>query len=176
MVSFRVPQAQVAAQARIISQSAGTDTPPPGADLQARQQVFAAYKSQLLGPAARPVPASQAAASTVITEAGESAAAAQPGSSVVVVQDYEHLPITKVSISSAAELARLRADPNVLSVEAIGIVRAASLDGWEHIGVPAVTASGYTGSGTVVIVDSGRLTRAEASVLLVCHNASTLMC
>jgi hypothetical protein len=75
-----------------------------------------------------------------------------------VLEDFSHLPITFVSISSADELARLRANPDVLNVEPNKVAYPAALsDALQHIGQPAVQAQGYLGRGTVVVIDSGRL-------------------
>jgi hypothetical protein len=65
------------------------------------------------------------------------------------------MPITLVSISSAAELARLRANPYVASVSADGIVRTMAMNGLDLIGQPAAQQRGYVGSGSVVTIDTG---------------------
>lgn len=80
----------------------------------------------------------------------------EPLASVEVLEDYSHLPITFVSISSAEELARLRAHPDVVNVEPNQVAFTATLsDALQHIGQPAVQAQGYLGRGTVVVMDTG---------------------
>jgi hypothetical protein len=111
--------------------------------------VYNAVKSQVLSAVARPTSAA------ITDEAG----AAQSVPSVRVLQDYSHLPVTFVSISSAADLARLRAHPNVVSVRANGLVRPVSQVAWEHVGQPAVLAAGWRGTGTVAVIDTGEQAR-----------------
>ena len=138
-------------QAEIIAQSAGAAVPSPEAESLARQQVYGAIKARVLGAAAAPSSAG------VTEEAGVASAQQQQAGTVQVLKDYSHMPITFASISSAAELARLRAHPDVASVVANGIARPMVMAGLELIGQPAVVQQGYTGSGgTVVVIDSGK--------------------
>jgi hypothetical protein len=149
LVSFRVPEQQIEVQASAVATSAGPELPARQAADIARRQVYAAVKSSVLGATT----ATATSTDAVVTEAG----AAQPQPSLAVVTDYSHMPITLVSISSAAELARLRANPYVASVSADGIVRTMAMNGLDLIGQPAAQQLGYVGSGTVVTVDTGAL-------------------
>jgi len=149
LITFRAPEEQVVARARIISQSAGATLPQTQIENKARRAVYSGIKARVLGPAA------QATSAAVIEEAGAASPQQQQGS-VQIITDYHFMPITYVSISSAAELERLRSNPDVLSVMANGIVRPMSMNaGLSMIGQPAVIQQGLTGDGIVVVVDTG---------------------
>lgn len=151
LVTFRAPEERVVARARIISQSAGTAIPQTQIDNIARREVYTGIKSRVLSTAA------QATSGTVIEEAGAASQQQQQQGGVQVITDYDYMPITYVSISSAADLERLRSNPDVLSVMANGVVRPMSLkSGLNMIGQPAVIQQGLTGAGTVVVVDTGK--------------------
>jgi len=150
LITFRAPEERVAARARVISQSAGITIPQTQIDNIARREVYKGIKSKVLSAAA------QATSATVIEEAGAASQQQQLGG-VQVITDYDYMPVTYVSISSAAELERLRSNPDVLSVMANGVVRTMSLNsGLSMIGQPAVIQQGLTGAGTVVVVDTGK--------------------
>jgi hypothetical protein len=145
LVSFAVSEQEITAQAAAIS-TASVDITPEQATSKARLDVYNAVKSQVLGALARPT-------STSITdEAGTVQAVGPTASSVQVIKDYGHLPVAFVRITSASDLAQLRAHPNVASVTANGRVGDLAL---EHVGQPAVVAAGWRGSGAVAVVDTG---------------------
>jgi len=155
LITFRAPEERVTARAGIISQSAGTTIPQTQIDNIARREVYKGIKSKVLRAAA------QATSATVIEEAGAASQQQQQGG-VQVITDYDYMPITYVSISSAAELERLRSNPDVLSVMANGVVRPMSMSsGLSLIGQPAVIQQGLTGAGTVVVIDTGKLVTVE---------------
>jgi hypothetical protein len=150
LVAFRVSEEQVAAHTQALAQSASL--PPDSAaavEIEARSQAYAAVKTKVLGLAA-----AEAVASGSTLPTGTAPAPASP--SLQVLADYSHLPVTYVSISSAAELARLRADPDVLSVSPNRRVKPAASAALELIGQPAVAARKWAGSGTVLVIDSGK--------------------
>jgi hypothetical protein len=154
LVTFRVPEQAVADQAGAISTSAGAAS--PGDVLNAaRKQANAAVKSRVLGPAAAAAAPSSGRGRVVDERGGASATAAAPGGGVAVVTDYTSLPVTLVSVSSAAQLAALRAHPDVASVVADGVVRPMGMNGLELIGQPDVLLQRYAGAGTVVVMDTG---------------------
>jgi hypothetical protein len=150
LVVFRTREEAVASRAQAISTAAGLEIPTEQTLAAARRQEFRAVKALVLDTAPATAPS---AVNTITTEAGPQQATASPA--IQVTADYQNLPIAAVSISSAAELARLQADPNVLSVQPNGIVRAVSAAAWSHIGQPLAAARGYNGSGTVVVIDTG---------------------
>lgn len=157
LVTFKVSEQQVTAQAGAISQStAATTASPTAIHIAARQQVNTAVKARVLGPAA----ASAGGAGSRTVEEAASTAAPAVGSGVVgsvrVVRDFSHLPITLISIGSSAELAQLRANPEVLSVTADGMVRPMAMNGLSFIGQPDVQAQGYVGTGTIAVIDTGK--------------------
>lgn len=160
LVSFRVPEQQIEVQASAVATAAGPELPVRQAATIARQQVYAAVKSSVLKAAAAPTSATATSTDAIVTEAGS--AQAQP--SLAVVTDYSHMPITLVSISDAAELARLRANPYVASVSADGVVRTMAMNGLELIGQPAAEQLGYIGAGSVVIVDTGEHAHSRGSI------------
>lgn len=144
-MTFKTTQQQIEAQARATT---GSDLPTAQDISTARVQVFDTVKSRVLNAAViSPV-------AGLITPEG---AAAQPQPSLQVVLDYSHLPITAVSISSAAELSRLRAHPDVLSVTPNLVARTTNTASYNAVGQPVVTARGYIGTGqTAVIIDTGQ--------------------
>lgn len=150
LVVFRTREEAVASRAEAISTAAGLEIPTEQTLAAARRQEFRAVKALVLDTAPATAPS---AVNTITTEAGPQQATASPA--IQVTADFQNLPIAAVSISSAAELARLQADPNVLSVQPNGIVRAVSAAAWSHIGQPLAAARGFNGSGTVVVIDTG---------------------
>jgi hypothetical protein len=141
LISFRTSEQQITDQAQVIS--AASALPAAEAATAARLQHYRALKAR---------------AGVLQGETGAASTDAEPLTSVQVLEDFSHLPITFVSISSADELARLRAHPDVLNMEPNKLAYPAALsDALQHIGQPAVQAQGYLGRGTVVVIDSGRL-------------------
>lgn len=159
LVTFRVSEQQVAAQAQAVQQAAGLDAETTAASAHAaavaRRQVYAAVKSRVLGGGG----AAASPTASVVTESSSGAAQAQsqlPLAPVQVLADYSHLPITFVSISSAVELARLRSNPEVLSVKPNGVARTMGMQGGlAMIGQPAAAERGFVGGGSVAIIDTG---------------------
>lgn len=145
LVVFRTREDAVASRAQAISTAAGLETSTEQTLATARRQEFRAVKARVLEATTAP--------SASATEAGPQQATTSPA--IQVTADFKNLPITAVSISSAAQLARLQADPDVLSVQANGVVQVASAAAWAQIGQPLAAARGYTGSGTVVVIDTG---------------------
>lgn len=174
LVSFRTPEEAVTSQAQAISTAAGFDRITAQTVQQARRQVYADVKARVLGPAIAAAAAAAANTAAVTTESGPAQA---PAPSLQIIKDRRNLPITTVSISSAEQLAQLRAHPDVLSVVPDGYLTVASTAAWEHIGQPAVAAKGFRGSGTVVVIDTG----AASSTLQhgsswACGHSSVVLC
>lgn len=125
LVSFRTSPAQIADQAQAIS--AASALPADQAMSLARQQVFASVKTRVLGAAVL-----NAANSLV---GPELVGGGQPQGSLQIERDYANLPITAVSISSAAELQRLRAHQEVLSVTPNLVARVANTQAFNLVSV-----------------------------------------
>lgn len=149
-MAFRVPEEQVAAHTQAAAQAAGL-APASTVDIDnaARSQVYAAVKAKVLGPAA-----AEAIATDSTSQQRDAPASATP--SLQVLADYSHLPVTYVSISSDEELERLRVHPDVLSVSPNRRVKPVASAALELVGQPAVAARKWSGSGTVVVVDTGK--------------------
>jgi hypothetical protein len=141
LVSYRTSEQQIADQAQVIS--AASALPAAQADTAARLQHYRDVKAR-----------------TGVLQGGAGAAStgAEPLPSVQLLEEFTHLPVAFVSISSADDLARLQAHPDVLNVEPNKLAYPAALShALQHIGQPAVQAQGFVGHGTVVVIDSGAL-------------------
>jgi hypothetical protein len=170
LVTFRVPEQAVVDQAGAISTRAAAEGMPPAEVLTAaRQQVNAVVKARVLGGAAMQQQVRPGGHTRGPAVSGAPPGAAAQGSGggraghVAVVADYLNLPITLVSISSAAQLAALRAHPDVVSVVADRVVQPLLMNGLGLIGWPDVAAAGITGQGTVAVLDTGGLVGATQS-------------
>jgi hypothetical protein len=167
LLTLRTSQQQIEAQAQAISAASVTALSAHQATIAAQVQVYQAVKASVLGAAF--VSPSSSLVTPEVTE--------QPQGSLQIVHDYSHLPIVAVMISDAAVLERLRANPNVISVEANLIARTANTKTFNLVGQPVVAASGYWGVGnTAVTIDTGMAQGSSVSLGLCCRVWCSLSC
>ena len=165
ILTVRVPDSAAAPQAASLAAAsgggAGGGDAPSGGDVQlaARVEAQAAAKARVLGGLGAQ-PADAAAAAGADGDSGDGG-----GGGVRVVRDFDHLPVAVVEVGGEGDLARLRAHPDVLSVEPHGWSALATGQTLPIISAPAAHAKGFMGAGCVVaVLDSGGRAARRAAI------------